>query len=570
MRRTRVLTVYTLLAVAWVILCGWQAVEHGRFRDSARAALLNRALDISRSLGVVIRSQGRFGIIRQPRLEAALEDLAESKELLFVALLNAQGGVVASAGEPVDLDLENLPEKGGRWDRKALTVVNLVDLGLGIEDGTTTGAAPLVLPPRDSAATSPTLPSGEARTSETLRDAFFRRSRRTVERTSQTVVVRFEMPADLLTTGTRSLLDQPPGDGHPRPGPPPAPPFEHPPGGREEGRREPPPGAPPPLFRRPPGRRGEGHEEPSRPPFRRPFWMTEERYKELLPKQGLHGFVLQMSVQAPRAEIARDRWLRLGVGGIALMAFASFGVAWRGFQRSSELQLRLIRASEMNSYLREMNVAAAGLAHETRNPLNIVRGLTQMISNDSSMSAETRKRSHEIIEEVDRVTSRLNEFIDYSKPREAKLGPTNLSAVVRDVGRTLESDREEKGIRFSLMGPELVVEADESLLRQVLFNLLLNAIQAVDPGGAVDALIEQPRPGEACLEVRDNGPGVPEEIRGNLFRPYVTTQEGGAGLGLAVVRQIVLVHHWEIGYLPREDGGSRFRITGLKVIQRIS
>ena len=559
------MTVYMLLAVAWVILCGWQAVEHGRFRDSARAALLNRALDISRSLGVVIRSQGRFGIIRQPRLEAALEDLAESKELLFVALLNAQGGVVASAGEPVDLDLKNLPERGGRWDKKALTVVNLVDLGLGIENGTTTGTGPLVLPPRDSAATSDTLPFGGRGTSETLRESFFRRSRRTVERTSQTIIVRFEMPADLVTTETRSLLDRPPSFGFA--GPPP--PFEHPPGRRGEGRGEP----PPPPFGHPPGRREEGRGEPPSgppPPFRRPFWMSEERYKELLPKQGLHGFVLQMSVGAPRAEIGRDRWLRLGVAGIALMAIAGFGVAWRGFQRSSELQLRLIRASEMNSYLREMNVAAAGLAHETRNPLNIVRGLTQMISNDASAPEEIRRRSREIIEEVDRVTSRLNEFIDYSKPREAKLGPTNLNAVVQDVGRALESDREEKGIRFGLTGPELVVEADESLLRQVLFNLLLNAIQAVDSGGAVDVLIEQPKPDEASLEVRDDGPGVPEEIRGDLFRPYVTTQEGGAGLGLAVVRQIVLVHHWEIGYLPREDGGSRFRITGLRVAQRIS
>ncbi|MBE7558291.1 hypothetical protein HS125_04850 [bacterium] len=230
--------------------------------------------------------------------------------------------------------------------------------------------------------------------------------------------------------------------------------------------------------------------------------------------------------------------------------------------------MRLVRASETNARLREMNLAAAGLAHETRNPLNIVRGLAQLIAQDSAAPDEVRARSRQIAEEVDRVTGRLVEFIDYSRPREPKPAPVQLATVVRDVMRTLDGDREEKAVEFSLSGPDLVVEADESLLRQVLFNLMLNAVEAVDHGGRIEVKVEKAGPDEAAFEVRDNGPGVPEGLREAIFRPYFTTHKEGTGLGLAVVRQIVLAHRWEIACLAGDGSGARFRVTGMKLASR--
>ena len=103
------------------------------------------------------------------------------------------------------------------------------------------------------------------------------------------------------------------------------------------------------------------------------------------------------------------------------------------------------------------------------------------------------------------------------------------------------------------------------MLRQALFNLLLNAIQAVDGNGEIQVLAERRNAGEASLEVRDNGPGVPPERRAEIFKPYFTTQKTGTGLGLAVVQQIVLAHGWEIECLANEPGGARFRITHLKI-----
>ena len=116
------------------------------------------------------------------------------------------------------------------------------------------------------------------------------------------------------------------------------------------------------------------------------------------------------------------------------------------------------------------------------------------------------------------------------------------------------------------MPPEgLTVEADEQSFRQALFNLLLNAIQAVEPRGEIQVVAEKRNAAEAALEVLDNGPGVPPEHRAEIFKPYFTTQKQGTGLGLAVVQQIVLAHGWEVECLPHEPRGAIFRITHLKL-----
>ena len=110
----------------------------------------------------------------------------------------------------------------------------------------------------------------------------------------------------------------------------------------------------------------------------------------------------------------------------------------------------------------------------------------------------------------------------------------------------------------------MTIEADEQLLRQALFNLVLNAVQAVAGGGRVQILTQKLN-GSATLEVRDDGPGVPSERRQEIFKPYFTTNQKGTGLGLAVVQQIVLAHGWEIECLPNEPRGAIFRISHLKL-----
>ena len=258
-------------------------------------------------------------------------------------------------------------------------------------------------------------------------------------------------------------------------------------------------------------------------------------------------------------------WLRTIIVLLAAVAALGSGLAWRNLAKSSELQLRLVRASEMNTHLKEMNLAAAGLAHETRNPLNIIRGLAQMISKQPNTVPEMQRKSREIIEEADKVAAQLNEFINYSRPREVRRSKLALVSVVNEVVRALNYDLEEKKISLQIKGEQLSIEADEQLLRQALFNLLLNAIQAVEGGGEIQIVAEKRNASEAFLEVRDNGPGVPPDRRAEIFKPYFTTQKKGTGLGLAVVQQIVLAHGWEVECLGNEPRGAVFRITHLKL-----
>ena len=141
----------------------------------------------------------------------------------------------------------------------------------------------------------------------------------------------------------------------------------------------------------------------------------------------------------------------------------------------------------------------------------------------------------------------------------------NLAAAIKEVGQALGYDIEEKHVRLEIQAEAISIEADEQLLRQALFNLLLNAIQAVDAGGAVQVVAGRQSVSEGFLEIRDNGPGVPPESRHEVFKPYFTTQPHGTGLGLAVVQQIALAHGWDIVCLSNEPKGAIFRIAHLKL-----
>ena len=122
--------VYALLASVWGVVLAWQGFEHHRVVESARAALINRSSDITKTLGLVVRSQRRFGgMVSQERLEPALTELVKSGDLISVALLSASGEIVASAGGSLP-DTKAVIQKGESWEPHTVTLVNLLDLGV--------------------------------------------------------------------------------------------------------------------------------------------------------------------------------------------------------------------------------------------------------------------------------------------------------------------------------------------------------------------------------------------------------------------------------------------------------
>jgi signal transduction histidine kinase len=272
-----------------------------------------------------------------------------------------------------------------------------------------------------------------------------------------------------------------------------------------------------------------------------------------------------MSTQRYREATNRDLWLRSIIVLLAAVSVVGMALAWESLARTALLQLRLVRASELNTHLKEMNLAAAGLAHETRNPLNIIRGMAQMIGKQTGAPPEIREKSRAIVDESDKVTAQLNEFINYSRPREVRRSLLALNAIIAEVVRALSYDLQEKKILLDVKGERIAIEADEQLLRQVLFNLVINAIQAVGEGGEIQILTQRRNAAEGSIEIRDNGPGVPPERRAEIFKPYFTTQSKGTGLGLAIVQQNVMAHGWEIEVLANEPKGAIFRVTHLKL-----
>ena len=208
------------------------------------------------------------------------------------------------------------------------------------------------------------------------------------------------------------------------------------------------PGGPPP--------RGGGDFRGGRGGPRRPFyippWMSDDDYRALIAKRELHGLVLAMSTDNFNAVCVHDLWLRFMIIFFAGISAAGAGMALRNISKTADLQIRLVRASELNLHLKEMNLAAAGLAHETRNPLNIIRGMAQMLAKQPGASPELFEKSRVIVDETDKVTAQLTEFINYSRPREVRRSKIALQPAVSEVVRTLAHDIEEKRLAVDIIG----------------------------------------------------------------------------------------------------------------------
>jgi signal transduction histidine kinase len=520
----RSLAVIGLLLATWLLVVGWQAEEHQRVANAAKLDLRNRSHEIANTISAVIRAARFRGTILQDHIQPVLEFLVthtntlvqSGDRLIAVTLLNTNGDPVVSV-PPTNSFAHQLPAGSEVWGSNFVTFVMPVE-GAPVEDGALHNATVVLPGPREFTNALPPR-EGDFPRHDPRGDEF---------------------------KGTNS-----PSFSFTNPPPPPT----------EGGVAMPPP--PGENGNRPPPEGDHGRRDRGRLPWLR--WMTEADYNALVATHELHGLVFTMSTDKYRATCLRDVWMRCVIAFFAGFSALGAGLAWRNMNRTADLQIRLVRASELNSHLKELNLAAAGLAHETRNPLNIIRGQAQMLSRQPEAPPELREKAQTIVDETDKVTAQLTEFINYSRPREVRRTRVVLTAAAHEIVRTLALDIDEKKLQVEVVGEALAVEADEQLLRQVLFNLLINAVQAVAVNGKIQIAIQHTGPGAASLEVRDDGPGVTEENRHEVFKPYFTTHQKGTGLGLAVVQQIVLAHGWEITCLANTPRGALFRITHLKI-----
>jgi signal transduction histidine kinase len=278
------------------------------------------------------------------------------------------------------------------------------------------------------------------------------------------------------------------------------------------------------------------------------------------------------------AEGATDLAIRILFFFIAAILVNRFAVENR--RQVERYQALSVTLEETNRQLRRAEAEArraerlaalgqlsAGLAHEIRNPLGVIRGsaemLTQKVAGTNPLASEL---AGYISIEVNRLNSLVARFLDFARPSHLDLQPLQVSAIV---------DRALDAVRAQMPAAKVQVErryagnlpdirADSQLSEQIFVNLILNAFQAMDgqPGKLCISIAKEISAGNPGIAVQfeDTGPGVPPDLREQIFNPFFTSKKEGVGLGLAIVAKIVDDHRGWIRLETETTRGARFRV----------
>ena len=219
-------------------------------------------------------------------------------------------------------------------------------------------------------------------------------------------------------------------------------------------------------------------------------------------------------------------------------------------------------------HLATMGELAAGVAHEIRNPLAGIAGAIEIITKDFPKDHPDREVMEDLRQEVRRIEKVLNDMLAYARPKPPQFGRADLKEIF---ARTLHLARQQTGARhveFSVqVPPDLpAFRMDSEQLHQVLLNLVLNGVQAIEGEGKLTIAAKVNAtggPGQADLveiSVSDTGAGIPPESLERIFRPFFTTKRGGTGLGLSLCRRIIRQHGGALTVESKLGKGSRFII----------
>jgi two-component system sensor histidine kinase HydH len=216
------------------------------------------------------------------------------------------------------------------------------------------------------------------------------------------------------------------------------------------------------------------------------------------------------------------------------------------------------RRSERLAALGQMS---AGLAHEIRNPLGVIKGSAEMLHQKLGESNPLASElAGYISSETNRLSALVTRFLDFARPLHAELTPQDITSVldraVHDVAVTRKDEGDSVQVERQYQADLPLVPLDESLSEQAFVNLIQNAYDAMGSGGGT-LRVKAARANHANrdgVEVRieDTGPGIPAELREQIFNPFVTTKKTGVGLGLSIVSRIIDGHH---GTIRVESGG---------------
>lgn len=207
---------------------------------------------------------------------------------------------------------------------------------------------------------------------------------------------------------------------------------------------------------------------------------------------------------------------------------------------------------------------AAGIAHEVRTPLGVMRSSAQLLESSLELKdEESRELLRLLRDEVDRIERVVSALLELGRPRQMHLEASPLGQILFRAAdfADVQARQQRIEIRRRAREPDPMIQCDPELIYQVALNLLVNAVQILKHGSWIEIRLLAAGDGYAGFEVRDNGPGMSDEVRARVFEPFFTRRAGGAGLGLTFVQRVVHEHRGQISVASELGRGTVFRVT---------
>jgi signal transduction histidine kinase len=221
------------------------------------------------------------------------------------------------------------------------------------------------------------------------------------------------------------------------------------------------------------------------------------------------------------------------------------------------LKERLNRAERLSA-LGEM---AAGISHEIRNPLGIIRSSAELLKKKVTRYDPSNTIPDIIVEEATRLNGIITDFINFARPRNPNFSPCRIEEIIEKNITFLSAQIEEKGytIKKNYRNSLPEIQADADMLYQSFLNILINAMQAMPKGGLIGVEIST-NDNIITVNFDDEGQGIPEEVLEKIWDPFFTTKEKGTGLGLGIVKNIIESHGGSIQVVNQSQGGARVTV----------
>jgi len=290
---------------------------------------------------------------------------------------------------------------------------------------------------------------------------------------------------------------------------------------------------------------------------------TTNSYRIRVPLEDIGTVVVGLSKSAMAARIAilrKQLVLHTALaGGVALaVLLGAVGFIWHLVKRNAQLD----ETRRLNEELAALGSLAANLAHEIRNPLNALSINLELLEEDLAVRRTPVDTVELARREVGRLSRLVNDFLVYARPTAPSMEEFDGGELLSDVSALLTPTCQRFGVELKVECPGVRVHGDRGQLGQVLVNLALNAVQAMDGLPRRQVGLRAQAEGDAVvLEVADTGPGVPEGELRRVREAFYTRRKGGTGLGLAIADRIVTAHRGRLELANRREGGLVARVV---------